>query len=1275
MFSTFRVQAISSGTTVTVTGDTSVALGPGWLFNADASTATPFEFNTNMPSIGSGSLEVFPIGADALDKFIGTYIEAGLLSDVSSISYDFKIAGSGDSTDANEFYLNVYTLASPLSTNYYDCRFDYIPPTGSTSSFTTFTADLSADADVVVTGSGYGGVCPTSPDDMPDGSILGFFALNLGDTSANDEGVGGFFDNVVVERANETTTYDFESGEVLGDVCEVGPGWAHAVVDYSQGTSKNGSAVADSRSDAEDSLDEPDGVFYSLGVDGWLAVEFNGYVVDEDGDDLSFHEVTNGRASYPLETLDVEVSQNGSDWYPAGSVTNQDGGDGVGYVDFASTGLEWVKYVRVTETTDFSIHSSGADGYDIDAFDATYIVCEEPEPRTVSVLADKVVCVAESFLPNWGGGGPNVTPSTATDFIAANEEACRLIDWDFQWAPGGTSNPGDEVGEAGDPWVTFADEAVVPTVVLGDTDQIRVREVFDDSWVPFSGANKTQDVSAEIYCHTDVLNYDNFDYIRNVEGGETYNCVGFNAPAPYDCEVGRSIFQIGDDEENQTDNPMDEFSWNGVSGDWSRPMDDPFEVPFSPDERFPWNSNYNKGEATDFEITFYLDSENGIPEAQLTLAWSPGASGTETKEVYLDGEMVDTITRVGTSTGGWYDNMEVFDDTFNLGYLAPGWHTLRLTQTEGNGTLWDWVGVEAAECDWDNQIQGIKFTDWNGDGQYNGQDRNRSSRINEWPIYLFDSEMEQIDMMYTGDDDTDAGNVSRGQYRFANLEPGTYYVCEGQQEGWVQTHPSSGAETEYGYCYEVEIEGNGDHENRRRFGNFELGEVLAWKFQDDNQNSQFDENEEYIDWRFSIYTDEWEPVYDQGRERVLIDDDQDDEYEPWSMPNLNPGSYIVCEWQQAGWVQSLPFEEAENVGMTQNDEYMDYCYYVTIDYSGEDVNVLFGNYPVGMVQGRKYHDVNANGQFDQEERQADGNVNRLDGWTINIYDPEWNLVDSMETGDDSTEAGNVGQGQYRFENLPLGTYHICEVQQDPWVQTQPADGVQQNDDDSETFCHTVTLDEPGESRTGRRFGNYEPVAEILGLVYNDESDNQVQDGSEAGINEWDVWLLTRNSPFTIQAIYKTDTSNTGQYSFGGLAYGTYYVCQDIQSGWAQTQTSRTAVGVDPADRNVGDVLDLDDDDVADYCYEIELTADNPVSADNVFGNHFAIIADDSGGQVQGITTDGPATIEGQVLGASDGDVLAETGTGILTSAVIGSVTFLAATGLAFVTRPRRSHSA
>lgn len=179
--------------------------------------------------------------------------------------------------------------------------------------------------------------------------------------------------------------FAFENPDILiepyWDICEEPPmcipgdQWADNVMDVDQGDTKGGGSVSPDRSDPESALNEPDGVFFSLGQGGSLTVSFNHYILDVDGDDLSFHETTYGRYSYPEETITVEVSQDSLTWFEVGSVSNHAPADGVGYIDFNSTGLSWIQYVRITDTTDYDLHADGADGYDIDAIGATYGSC------------------------------------------------------------------------------------------------------------------------------------------------------------------------------------------------------------------------------------------------------------------------------------------------------------------------------------------------------------------------------------------------------------------------------------------------------------------------------------------------------------------------------------------------------------------------------------------------------------------------------------------------------------------------------------------------------------------------------------------------------------------------------------------------------------------------------------------------------------------------------------------------------------------------------------
>ncbi|MEZ4180500.1 MAG: hypothetical protein R3B41_03270 [Candidatus Doudnabacteria bacterium] len=172
-----------------------------------------------------------------------------------------------------------------------------------------------------------------------------------------------------------------ESCEMLRP-CMAGSGWAYAVVDNFQGTRKDGSPVLPTRNDPADVLGPDDWNpgdttgFHSLGVGGWVEVEFERYVVDvPESNDISIHEATNG--TYPEENALLEVSQDGLTWVTLGTASSN---DHVSYYDLQGTGLDWIKFLRVTDTTNYSIHTASGDGFDLDAIDTTQEECEPPVP-------------------------------------------------------------------------------------------------------------------------------------------------------------------------------------------------------------------------------------------------------------------------------------------------------------------------------------------------------------------------------------------------------------------------------------------------------------------------------------------------------------------------------------------------------------------------------------------------------------------------------------------------------------------------------------------------------------------------------------------------------------------------------------------------------------------------------------------------------------------------------------------------------------------------------
>ena len=175
--------------------------------------------------------------------------------------------------------------------------------------------------------------------------------------------------------------------------------------------------------------------------------------------------------------------------------------------------------------------------------DRTLVVLNQYDlpPEEITVVATKIVCDDEDYLPNWGVTQTPIDGNTVSNFLNTgdNGQHCSVAqDWQFQWGNQNVSSPGDDFyGEApfGEGWTTFG-----PTDVNGETildigidniTQIRIREVLKDGYLPFTYNNDNNDnnVSAEMYCHMDTINYDNFDFITGLNVGGTYYCVAFNA--------------------------------------------------------------------------------------------------------------------------------------------------------------------------------------------------------------------------------------------------------------------------------------------------------------------------------------------------------------------------------------------------------------------------------------------------------------------------------------------------------------------------------------------------------------------------------------------------------------------------------------------------------------------------------------------------------------------------------------------------------------------------
>ncbi len=218
-----------------------------------------------------------------------------------------------------------------------------------------------------------------------DGESVGYVSENsplqvelpIGTHNAVEMGENGY---AIINGESEFNVSYNENTDVYFEnqlACSEGATWAYGVMDTDQGLKKNGSPVDANRSNALAALGPADGnavgTFYSLGFGGSLTVKFQYSVIDGEGNDISVHETTNG--TYPEETALVEVSYDGVTWYELGTASNLNAGAD-SYFDLSTIGLPVVNYVRLTDTSDASLHTSTADGFDVDAIDATHGMCE-----------------------------------------------------------------------------------------------------------------------------------------------------------------------------------------------------------------------------------------------------------------------------------------------------------------------------------------------------------------------------------------------------------------------------------------------------------------------------------------------------------------------------------------------------------------------------------------------------------------------------------------------------------------------------------------------------------------------------------------------------------------------------------------------------------------------------------------------------------------------------------------------------------------------------------
>lgn len=445
-------------------------------------------------------------------------------------------------------------------------------------------------------------------------------------------------------------------------------------------------------------------------------------------------------------------------------------------------------------------------------------------------------------------------------------------------------------------------------------------------------------------------------------------------------------------------------------------------------------------------------------------------------------------------------------DTNDSGWLTPGTYTV----TELVKTGWDISNLacsdpngdtaingmtaninldpgEEIHCTFDNTQRGLitshKFADF---------DKNGLQDAGEPNVQYFQMSLYQGNSC-SGFPVSQLDTDSNGNAVFGNLIEGDYSIKETLPPAglpglgwWTNISP---------LCQDVHV--NPGQNEQVNFANFKVGELTVCKSNDVNGDGIWQPGDNRLSgWTINLTGPENLSGITGGDGCVRI-------------PINIYGGYEVTEVLMPGWMQTFPSEPQTG--------------YVTYNMSS---GLQLYNFQLGKISGKKFNDLNGNGNQDSGELG-------LAGWTINLDKNADGLVDSTTITDVN--------GDYSFTGLLAGIYRVREVSQAGWVQksTNPND------------VQIVS----GSDTAGVDFGNIHYGSIALGKCNDINGDGGECDGSEPMLAGWTLFLDENGNHILDNEERSGITNSEGMVYFTNVLPRAYGLCEVEQEGWIRTKLS------------------------------------------------------------------------------------------------------------------------